>query len=326
MRQRAQRWAVVAALLTAAPVLTGCTGEGEDRTLPSTPPSIERTTGEQEPRSAEPTRTRESRTPDEGDEPEPTRTEKPEPTRTEKPEPTRTEKPEPAETEKPATEKPEPAGTEKPKETTTTEKTPAGVASTRVEVTVTVVPTATATTETTPPPASPSAVAAAAEDDSGGILGWILLILLFAGLAAVLLLNRPRRSAAWDAEAGALAAETRMVVEARLAPVLALDDPVRRATVWPRVRGDLASLGTGWGRLAGQPADAPRQAMAGGVALLLRDLTAAVDAENDALAAGQDWRALRPEVEQILDSLDATMMPAEPGQPSAGGPSTTTYP
>ncbi|MEV0900545.1 hypothetical protein [Actinoplanes sp. NPDC049802] len=304
MMQRAHRTAAVAAALLCLLATAACSGEGEDRTLPSTKPSIERTAD-----SPEPTRTRESRTPDA--ETEPTRTEKPEPTRT--------------------TQKPEP--TEKPEPTKTTERVPDPPSTTKVEVTVTVVPPATTTKApetTTPTPAATSssadAVPIAAEEDSGGIWGWILLFLLFAGLAAALLISRSRRTSTWDAEAGTLAAETRMVTEARLAPVLASTDPVQRANIWPRVRGDLAALIAGWGRLSTQPSDAARQARATGLAVLLRDLVAAVDAENEALASGREWRVLRPQVEDILDALDAAMNPPGPEAPSAGGPPPATYP
>ncbi|MBW6433633.1 hypothetical protein KZ829_07730 [Actinoplanes hulinensis] len=296
MMQRAHRPAAVTAVLLCLLATAACGGEGENRTLPSTLPSIERTVDEEPADSPEPTRTR---------------TEKPEPTRT-------TEKPEP-------TGEPEPTRTgQQPQET---EETPEKPSTTKVEVTVTVVPpkTTTPTTEaTTPTPAATSSsaevVPIAAEDDSGGVWGWILLFLLFAGLAAVLLISRSRRTATWDAEAGTLSAETRMVTEARLTPVLASADPVQRANTWPRVRADLAALIAGWGRLSTQPSDAARQARATGIAVLLRDLTAAVDAENEALASGRDWRVLRPQIEEILDGLDAAINPPGPQAPSPGGP------
>ncbi|GGN77138.1 hypothetical protein GCM10010112_49970 [Actinoplanes lobatus] len=294
--QRAHRPAAVAAALLCLLATAACSGEGENRTLPSTLPSIERTADEEPADTAEPTRTR---------------TEKPEPTKT-------TEKPEP-------TGEPEPTRTgQQPQET---EKTPDKPSTTKVEVTVTVVPPKTTTPtpeETTPTPAATSSsaevVPIAAEDDSGGVWGWVLLFLLFAGLAAVLLISRSRRTATWDADAGTLSAETRMVTEARLTPVLASADPVQRANTWPRVRADLAALIAGWGRLSTQPSDAARQARATGITVLLRDLTAAVDAENEALASGRDWRVLRPQIEEILDGLDAAINPPGPQAPSPGGP------
>jgi hypothetical protein len=39
-------------------------------------------------------------------------------------------------------------------------------------------------------------------------LGWILLVVLVAGLVAAVVIWRPRRNSAWDAEAAALERDT----------------------------------------------------------------------------------------------------------------------
>jgi hypothetical protein len=269
--------------------LTACTGEGDVGSLPSTRPSVEAT----------------------ADRTLPTRTEKPEPTKTtEKPEPTRTtEKPEPTKT----TEKPEPTKTtEKPEPTKTTEK-PQPVETRTVEVTVTKVPVETTTTTKAPEPEESSAavVAVSDEQDSGGFLGWLLLFLLFAGLAAAVLIARSRRTSTWDAEAATLAAETRMLTESRVLSILAMREPDRRALAWPPVRDDLTSLSVRWGALGGQSVDGARQAKANGLSTLLRDLAVAVDAENEAVATGREWQLLRPQIELLLDTIEVTLTPTE---------------
>jgi hypothetical protein len=269
--------------------LTACTGEGDVGSLPSTRPSVEAT----------------------ADRTLPTRTEKPEPTKTtEKPEPTRTtEKPEPTKT----TEKPEPTKTtEKPEPTRTTEK-PQPVETRTVEVTVTKVPVETTTTTKAPEPEESSAavVAVSDEQDSGGFLGWLLLFLLFAGLAAAVLIARSRRTSTWDAEAATLAAETRMLTESRVLSILAMREPDRRALAWPPVRDDLTSLSVRWGALGGQSVDGARQAKANGLSTLLRDLAVAVDAENEAVATGREWQLLRPQIELLLDTIEVTLTPTE---------------
>jgi hypothetical protein len=269
--------------------LTACTGEGDVGSLPSTRPSVEAT----------------------ADRTLPTRTEKPEPTKTtEKPEPTRTtEKPEPTKT----TEKPEPTKTtEKPEPARTTEK-PQPVETRTVEVTVTKVPVETTTTTKAPEPEESSAavVAVSDEQDSGGFLGWLLLFLLFAGLAAAVLIARSRRTSTWDAEAATLAAETRMLTESRVLSILAMREPDRRALAWPPVRDDLTSLSVRWGALGGQSVDGARQAKANGLSTLLRDLAVAVDAENEAVATGREWQLLRPQIELLLDTIEVTLTPTE---------------
>ncbi|WP_433788881.1 hypothetical protein [Actinoplanes sp. CA-252034] len=273
-----------------------CTGEGDVGSLPSTRPSAEATV----------------------DRTVPARTEKPEPTRTtekpEKPEPTRTtekpEEPKPTKTTEKA-EEPEPTRTKDPEPTKTTEK-PEPVDTRTVEVTVTKVPVATTTTTAPEPTQSSAAVVTVAdEDDSGGFLGWFLLFLLFGGLAAAVLIARSKRTSTWDAEAGSLSAETRTITDSRLLSVLAMREAERRGLAWPPVRDDLTGLSARWGALGAQNIDGARQARAREMAVLLRDLAVAVDAENEALAAGREWQLLRPQVDQILDTIDAAMTPAE---------------
>jgi hypothetical protein len=264
--------------------VVACTGEGDVGSLPSTRPSVEATV----------------------DRTLPARTEEPEPTKTtEKPEPTKTKDPEPTKT----TEKPEPTKTEDPEPTKTTEK-PKPVDTRTVEVTVTKVPAATTTTPE-PEESSAAVVVVAEQDSSSGFLGWFLLFLLFGGLAAAVLIARSKRTSTWDAEAGALSAETRMITESRLLTVLGMRESERRGLAWPPVRDDLTGLSVRWGALGSQSTDGARQARARELAVLLRDLAVAVDAENEALATGREWQLLRPQVEQILDTIEATMTPAE---------------
>ena len=52
---------------------------------------------------------------------------------------------------------------------------------------------------------------------------------------------------------------------------------------------------------------------------LLQELVAAVDAENQALAAGRDWRLLRPRVDQAERALSAILAGGPQQEPSAGG-------
>ncbi|BEL03818.1 hypothetical protein Q0Z83_020090 [Actinoplanes sichuanensis] len=259
--------------------LTACTGEGDVGSLPSTRPSVEATADR-----TLPTRT---------EEPEPTKTTEktkdPEPTKTTKdPEPTKTKDPEPTKT----TEKPQPADTR------------------TVEVTVTKVETTT-TTPKAPESSSPAVVAVADEDSSSGFLGWFLLFLLFGGLAAAVLIARSKRTSTWDSEAASLSAETRMITESRLLSILGMREAERRGLAWPPVRDDLTGLSVRWGALGAQNIDGARQARARELAVLLRDLAVAVDAENEALATGREWQLLRPQVEQILDTIEATMTPTE---------------
>lgn len=173
--------------------------------------------------------------------------------------------------------------------------------------------TATATKTTTRPAAattSASAVAGAAvADTSGGVgtLGWLLLIILVAGLVGGVLIWRSRRKADWTAGADSLAAETRAVVGTRLPSVLATVSTAQRALSWPPVRADLVDLVRRWALLPESAPGEQRAAWSRQVWGLLDELVAAVDAENEALAAGRQWRPLRLRVDDVGRALAATL-------------------
>ncbi|BBH67319.1 hypothetical protein ACTI_40040 [Actinoplanes sp. OR16] len=280
----------LALILAATLVLgvAGCTGDGGENggvTLPSAAPTLDRpsrtataqpeqteTEKTEEPeRTTEPTRTRETA------DPEPTEEETTEPERTTDPpqaaEPTRTQPPPPT-------------------------------AETRTE-------TKTVTAEPTPTTASSSAAAVpvSENDDSGGFLPWLLVFLAIGAVIAIVLISRSRRETAWDGEAATLDAETRSVIGVRLPPVLTAQTAGERGLSWPPVRDDLRDLSAHWGVLSQNAPDGERQASASQIAVLLRDLVPAIDAENQALATGREWRMLRPQVDQILDALTAVMQP-----------------
>jgi hypothetical protein len=153
-------------------------------------------------------------------------------------------------------------------------------------------------------------------DDGGlGPFGWLCLLLVpFAALAVALLVGRSRRSQAWDDRAAALSGETRTVIRTRLPAVLSTETPAERALAWPPLRADLIRLGHGWAALAGGGANEPRRSFAARIATLVRDLVAAIDGENEALAAGRDWRLLRPAVDAAGQALTAALT----GQPVPG--------
>jgi hypothetical protein len=173
---------------------------------------------------------------------------------------------------------------------------------------------------TTAPPTSPEApttastaagTPAAAESGGLGALGWALLALLVVGLVAGWLLWRSRRRSAWDAQAVALEDDTRAVTGTQLPSVLTAEDAGQRALSWPPVRAALVDLTRRWGLLAEGASDDVRRDRAGQVRGLLQELVAAVEAENEALATGRDWRLLRPRVDEAGRALSAAL---------AGGP------
>jgi hypothetical protein len=173
------------------------------------------------------------------------------------------------------------------------------------------------------------------EDDGGlGTWGWLLLIGLLTGLVALLVTNRSRKVAAWDGEARGLAGETRTVLGVRLPPILTTVDPVQRSLAWPPVRDDLTSLAARWAALLETAPDGERQAYASRLSGIIRDLVDAADAENEAIAAGRDWRMLRPRLDAVVGALTAALeptpvpaaYPAPPVQPAPGPPPvTSTY-
>jgi hypothetical protein len=169
------------------------------------------------------------------------------------------------------------------------------------------------------PETSAAGTPAAAESEGLGALGWILLILLVVALAAGWLVWRSRKRSAWDAQAAALEADTRTVTGTRLPPVLTAEDAGQRALSWPPLRAELVELMGRWDLLAERAPDDQRRNRTGQVRSLLQELVAAVDAENEALATGRDWRLLRPRVDQAERALSAVLAGVPQQEPSAGG-------
>jgi hypothetical protein len=181
---------------------------------------------------------------------------------------------------------------------------------------------------TTTPATSAAGTPAAAESQGLGALGWTLLILLVVALAVGWLIWRSRRKSAWDREAAELEADTRAVTGTQLPPVLTAETTGQRALSWPPLRAALSDLMRRWELLAERAPDDQRRNRTGQIRSLLQELVAAVDAENQALAAGRDWRLLRSRVDQAGQALSAVLAgvpqlePAargEPWQPTPGG-------
>jgi hypothetical protein len=159
----------------------------------------------------------------------------------------------------------------------------------------------------------------AAESEGLGAAGWTVLILLVVALAAGWLLLRSRRRSAWDAEAAALEADTRTTTGTQLPPVLTAEDAGQRALSWPPMRAELVELMRRWDLQAERAPDDQRRNRSGQVRNLLQELVAAMDAENQALATGRDWRLLRPRVEQAERALSAVLAGIPQPESSAGG-------
>jgi hypothetical protein len=178
-------------------------------------------------------------------------------------------------------------------------------------------PTSAAALPTTSAPSDAEPVS----DESGGLgtVGWVLLAVLVVGLIAAVLIWRSRRSSAWDAEAAALERDTRAATGTRLPPVLTAETAGQRALSWPPVRAELLALVGRWDQLAERASDDRRRTRAGQVSSLLQELVAAVDAENEALASGRDWRLLRPRVDEAGRALTALLAGVTGQQPPAGG-------
>ena len=171
-----------------------------------------------------------------------------------------------------------------------------------------------ATTKTSTRPAEPTAAASslsatAASDTSGGLgaLGWFVLIILAAALIGGVLLWRSRRSTDWAAEADALAVDTGAVVGRRLPQVLATVTAAQRALSWPPVRADLVDRLGRWALLTENAPGEQRADWSRHVWGLIQEVVTAVDAENEALATGQEWRLLRPRVEDAARALTAAL-------------------
>ncbi|GGQ82794.1 hypothetical protein [Couchioplanes azureus] len=290
-------------------------GEGDPSTLPS-PRASERSVdrpASQEP-EADPTAARPSRT----DGTQAPRSRQPAPT---------AEPAEPTKPAKPAT--PTAPETEPARTTTTVRTTTPAQATTRPPASATVAaPVPAQTTVTTAPaqagsaPSVSASAAAAAAATGFGPLGWFLLLVLLAALVVGgLMVYRAQRKSAWDAEARALALDTRTVTGRRLPPVLTATTAAQRGLVWLPVRADLTELAGRWNALVERATGEPRRNWSLEIGALLRDLVAAVDAENEALTLGRDWMLLRPRVDQVERALAAALaVQPHPEPPAAGEP------
>jgi hypothetical protein len=141
---------------------------------------------------------------------------------------------------------------------------------------------------------------------------------LAAGLIGGWVIWRSRRRSAWDAEAAALERDTRITTGTRLPPVLTAETAGQRALSWPPLRAGLIDLIRRWDLLAGRAAGDQRTNRSVQMRDLLQELVAAVDAENEALATGRDWRLLRPRVDQISQALSAVLAGVPRQEPTAG--------
>jgi hypothetical protein len=172
------------------------------------------------------------------------------------------------------------------------------------------------------PTSTPAAAGtpAAAESQGLGTLGWTLLIVLVAGLIiAGWLLWRSRSKSAWDAQAAALEHDTRTTTATQLPSVLTAETAGQRALSWPPLRAALSDLMRRWELLAERAPDDQRRTRSGQVRSLLLELVAAVDAENQALAAGRDWRLLQPQVDQAGRALSTVLAGVAQPEPAVGG-------
>jgi hypothetical protein len=139
---------------------------------------------------------------------------------------------------------------------------------------------------------------------------------------------RSRRRSAWEAQADALETDTRTITSTQLPSVLTAETAGQRALSWPPMRTGLVDLMHRWDLLAEHAPDDRRRNWSGQTRHLLQELLAAVDAENEALATGRDWRLLRPRVDEIGRALSAVLaggpqqelpVGGEPGRPAPGG-------
>ena len=196
-------------------------------------------------------------------------------------------------------------------------------APTRPTRTSTATPTPTSaerpSSPTAPPATSAAGTPAAAESQGLGAVGWTLLILLVVALAAGWLILRSRRKSAWNRKAAALEADTRATTSTQLPAVLTAETAGERALSWPPLRAALSDLVRRWELLAERAPDDRSRTRSGQVRSLLQELVAAVDAENQALGTGRDWRLLRPRVDQAGRALSAVLAGVPQPEPSAGG-------
>ena len=215
--------------------------------------------------------------------------------------------------------RPGPSGTESPSETTTVPTRPPRTTADTPTSDRTPTSAERPSSPTTPPATSAADTPAAAESQGLGALGWTLLILLVVALTGGWLIWRSRKRSAWDAQAAALEADIGTATGTQLPPVLTAEDAGERALSWPPLRAALADLMGRWDLLAERAPDDQRRSRAGQVRSLLQELLAAVDAENQALATGRDWRLLRPRVDQAERALSAVLAGVPQQDPSAGG-------
>ena len=215
--------------------------------------------------------------------------------------------------------RPGPSGTESPSETTT--ERPGHPGTTRGHAHLRPDPDLGRASQLADHPTGESAAdtPAAAESQGLGALGWTLLILLVVALAAGWLILRSRKKSAWDAQARALEQDTRTTTGTQLPPVLTAGTAGERALSWPPLRAALSDLMGRWDLLAERAPDDQRRTRSGQVRSLLQELLAAVDAENQALATGRDWRLLRPRVDQAERALSAVLAGVPQQDPYAGG-------
>jgi hypothetical protein len=227
--------------------------------------------------------------------------------------------------------RPAPSGTESPSETTTestrpprtsadtptSDRTPTS-AERPGSLTTTPATSAEALAPTATPTPSAAGTPATAESEGLGTLGWTLLILLVVALTGGWLLWRSRKRSTWDAQAAALEADIGTVTGTQLPPVLTTEDAGQRALSWPPLRTTLVDLMRRWDLLAERAPDDQRRNRTGQVRKLLQELVAAVDAENQALATGRDWRLLRPRIDQAQQVLSAVLAGVPQPEPSAG--------
>jgi hypothetical protein len=215
--------------------------------------------------------------------------------------------------------RPEPSGSEAPSETTTEPTRPPRTTADTPASTRTPTTAERPSSPTTPPATSAAGTPAAAESQGLGAFGWTLLILLVVALAAGWLILRSRRKAAWDRKAAALEADTRATTSTQLPSVLTAETAGQRALSWPPLRAALSDLIGRWDLLAERAPDDQRRSRCGQIRSLIQELLAAVDAENQALATGRDWRLLRPRVDQAERVLSAVLAGVPQPEPSAGG-------
>ena len=205
--------------------------------------------------------------------------------------------------------RPAPSGTEAPSETTTEPTRPPRTSGD------------TPTSDRTPTSAPTTAVAgtpAAAESQGLGALGWSLLILLVVVLAAGWLLLEVAQEVGLGRPGCCAGAGHPHRHRHPAATRADRRDAGQRALSWPPLRATLVDLMRRWDLLAQRAPDDQRRNRTRQVRNLLQELVAAVDAENQALATGRDWRLLRPRVDQAEQALSAVLAGVPQPESSAG--------